>query len=430
MPNEPNRTRTLRKLCDAAVAALGLFALAGIAACDAPPDSDLAGERAPDPWGVDDLGSSALSGRQPAEDVESLGAQRDVFTPFVAAPIASPRPVLASDGRRHILYELQMTSTSSSAAALGRVETIDPATGEALVTMEGAGIVANAAGLSGGATLAAGATAYLFMHLPLAERARVPARLVHRFTVTLAPELPGVAQDFRSGPTRVSGAGPVVAGAPLVGARWVAVNGCCAEVTSHRGALLPINGGLHLSQRFAIDFVQLGADGRLFVGPPDALTSYRYYGTPVLSVAPGVVVRVRDGLPDNVPGTLPPDVGADTAGGNHVVVDLGGGRFAFYAHLKPGSLRVEAGDRVGRGRVLGLLGNSGNSTAPHLHFHVMDTPSPLGSDGLPYVFRAFRSEGTVSNGEEVLAGAPAAFDGALRGTFADRLPLDVQSVDF
>ena len=68
----------------------------------------------------------------------------------------------------------------------------------------------------------------------------------------------------------------------------------------------------------------------------------------------------------------------------YVVLDLGGGRFAFYAHLQPGSLRVKAGDRVKAGQVLGLVGNSGNSTEPHLHFHISNGISPLGSEGLPY----------------------------------------------
>jgi murein DD-endopeptidase MepM/ murein hydrolase activator NlpD len=63
--------------------------------------------------------------------------------------------------------------------------------------------------------------------------------------------------------------------------------------------------------------------------------------------------------------------------------------FAFYAHMQPGSLRVKLGEKVRRGQVLGLVGNSGNSTAPHLHFHVTDANSPLESEGLPYVFESF-----------------------------------------
>ena len=67
-----------------------------------------------------------------------------------------------------------------------------------------------------------------------------------------------------------------------------------------------------------------------------------------------------------------------------MILDLGGGKFAFYAHIQPGTLRVKTGDRVTRGQVLGLVGNSGNSTEPHLHFHISDSPLPLESEGLPY----------------------------------------------
>jgi murein DD-endopeptidase MepM/ murein hydrolase activator NlpD len=83
----------------------------------------------------------------------------------------------------------------------------------------------------------------------------------------------------------------------------------------------------------------------------------------------------------------------ETVGGNHVILDLGQGRYAFYAHLQPGSLRVKAGDKVRRGQVVGLVGNSGNSTEPHLHFHISDANSPLGSDGLPYLLPAFEVQG-------------------------------------
>ena len=76
-------------------------------------------------------------------------------------------------------------------------------------------------------------------------------------------------------------------------------------------------------------------------------------------------------------------------GGNYLILDVGAGRYAFYAHLQPGSLRVNIGDRVKRGEVLAKLGNSGNSTAPHLHFHICDHNAALQCQGMPYVLEAF-----------------------------------------
>ena len=77
------------------------------------------------------------------------------------------------------------------------------------------------------------------------------------------------------------------------------------------------------------------------------------------------------------------------------ILDLGDGRYALYAHLKPGSVSVREGERVQQGQMIGELGNSGNSTGPHLHFHVMDSPSGVVADGVPYVFADFELTGTV-----------------------------------
>ena len=112
-------------------------------------------------------------------------------------------------------------------------------------------------------------------------------------------------------------------------------------------------------------------------------------------MADGVVTEVKDGIPENVPGitSRAVPITLETVGGNHVILDIGGGHFAFYAHLQPGSLRVELGDKVRRGQVLGLVGNSGNSTEPHLHFHIENGSSPLGAEGLPYSLASFQVVG-------------------------------------
>ncbi len=82
-----------------------------------------------------------------------------------------------------------------------------------------------------------------------------------------------------------------------------------------------------------------------------------------------------------------------TIAGNFVILDIGAGFYAFYAHIVPGTIAVKLGDRVKPGEVLGLLGNSGNSGAPHLHFHVGDRPSPLGAEGVPFVIDFYEKLG-------------------------------------
>jgi murein DD-endopeptidase MepM/ murein hydrolase activator NlpD len=143
--------------------------------------------------------------------------------------------------------------------------------------------------------------------------------------------------------------------------------------------------------------------------------AYFAYGSEVLAVADSTVAAVKDGIPENVPGvnSRAVPITLDTVGGNYVVLDLGGGRFAFYAHLQPGSLKVKAGDKVRRGQILGLVGNSGNSTEPHLHFHVSNGISTLGSEGMPYLIDSF----------EVTAGAGV-------GAKTNALPLEGARVKF
>lgn len=375
--------------------------------------------------------TAALKGAQPPPPPP---AQPDVLTPLVASPLASPHPVLGADGRRHLVYELQLINPTPAAITVDRVEALDPASGRVLAVLEGDAVAALmvpfATAPVPGATLGPGGAGFILMDASLPKNADVPARIVHDFSLSFEPN-PGLPSEERSGSTEVSRERAVVIDRPLRGARWVVSSGCCAALNPHRSTVQPMNGAFHVPERFAIDFVQLDAEGRLFQGPPDELSSYPFYGADVVSVAPGVVVRIQDGLPDNTPvGSVPPDLTLETAGGNYVVVAIGAGRFAFYAHLQPGSLTVDVGDHVKRGEVLGLLGNSGNSDLPHLHFHVMDTPSPLASDGLPYEFRSFGSEGTIANAQEVLAGGIATIDPALSGPHSRQLPLDLEVVSF
>jgi hypothetical protein len=222
---------------------------------------------------------------------------------------------------------------------------------------------------------------------------------------------------------------PVEIAPPLSGPRWMDTGGCCPPTSYHRTTVLPINGALHDAQRYAIDFVQLDQSGRLFTGPANELSSYKYFRTPIHAVADGVVVRILDGEPDQTPGGFPV-LPIDKIDGNFVVMDIGNGHYAFYAHFTAG-LKVRLGQRVRQGQVLGYLGNTGNSDAPHLHFHVMDGPSPLGSNGLPYAFTKFKGSGIVTNQEATFTGTPAVIDrNQLSGWFRDVLPSDRQVVVF
>jgi murein DD-endopeptidase len=134
----------------------------------------------------------------------------------------------------------------------------------------------------------------------------------------------------------------------------------------------------------------LGPDGRLFHGDSKSNANFYRYGE-VVAVAGGRVSDLKDGLPENVgsneQGTRA--IALENIAGNYLILDLGQGRFALYAHLQPGSLRVKLGDKVKVDQVLARLGNSGNSDAPHLHIQLMDANSPLDAEGLPYELETF-----------------------------------------
>jgi len=124
------------------------------------------------------------------------------------------------------------------------------------------------------------------------------------------------------------------------------------------------------SQRYAYDLLQV-RDGFSYKGDATRNESYYAFGQPVFASQDGKVVHVTDGIKDNVPvGAMNPEHPA----GNAVVIDHGNGEFSYLAHLKEGSVKVKVGDKVSRGDEIGLCGNSGNSSEPHLHYQVSDGP--------------------------------------------------------
>ncbi len=150
-------------------------------------------------------------------------------------------------------------------------------------------------------------------------------------------------------------------------------------------------------QRFAYDILIL-EDGVSHTGDGKSNEQYHCFGKPLLAPGAGDVFAAQDGIPDCVPGQPNPARPL----GNHVILDHGNGEFSFLAHLKQGTVRVRAGQRVAAGDVLGLCGNSGNSTEPHLHYHLQTTGTFQGGEGLPAQFTDYIADGKpVSRGEPV-----------------------------
>jgi hypothetical protein len=336
-------------------------------------------------------------------------------TPLLMRVLDPPEPVKGTDGKYHLVYELVLTNSSPGTATVQSIQTIDPKTGEVVDSLARAEVAARTVLLGdiSGATadkIGSGRVALVFLDATFKDLRDVPKHVEHRVRTSFdipagfgSNLFPKQTTDVGAG-TGVSRKKPVVLSPPLKGKNWVAFNGCCT-VSPHRGAMFAIDQKLLATERYAIDWVQGDNEGN--VPFPDAnhtkLTDFPAYGDPVFSVAGGRVVKVVDKFPDAKPGQPDPDLTLEEAAGNHVILYIGGGRYAFYAHLKPGSIKVEEGDRVRSGQRIATLGNSGNTSEPHLHFHVMDGPLPLGADhNLPYVFDSFRYQGHMEIGEQDL----------------------------
>jgi hypothetical protein len=328
------------------------------------------------------------------------------LTPLVGDVLWAPRVAVGSDGNKHLVYELRLANAAPASAELHKIEVLEPATGKVLHILERDAIAKrfSIGGRRGAesADLAGAQFGVLFLHVVVASGTPVPRGILHRVSFRLLT--PGVDMVETTGPSPVADAPLPVLGPPLIGKGYIAADGCCDSIR-HVRALLPLNGRYALAQRFAIDWEQLNADSRLVSGDLKDVKNYVIFGKDVLAVADGTVVASRNDLPEQVPGALPANLPIDQADGNFVVQDIGNGAFVLYAHMQPGSVTVKAGAKVKRGDLLGKVGNTGNTSAPHLHLHVMDGPEPLLANGIPYVFDSFTL--TAIN-----SGGTAAFDKA------------------
>ena len=335
------------------------------------------------------------------------------MTPLLLDVQDPPVPFRGSDGQVHLVYELWMTNFSSAEVSVERVEVLSADV--VLQTLDAdaiAGRLQAAGQRESAGKLAGSAQGLLFLHVTLAAGSPIPTHLSHRVTVHASAAPPGRQEITESGGEVTVDRQTVVSiGPPLHGEGYISADSCC-DAVRHTRAALPVNGRVWLAQRHAVDWEQLDAQGRIYAGDREKLESYTIFGKPVVAVADAVVASVTDGLPEQTPGKYPTNIPLDEADGNSVILDLGEQHYAVYAHMQPGTIQVRAGQRVGAGQLLGLVGNSGNSVAPHLHFQMSDRPSSLASNGLPYEIKEFqitgKSAGTKAFDEAEEKGTPLA----------------------
>lgn len=358
-------------------------------------------------------------------------------TPLTALEIRAPRApqvVTGTDGRRHLEYDLIITNVFTADASLGGVEVYD-GRGRLLLELSGAelaGVTTEFLGTDPTTTVPKSGAVLTVIDVVLPPGAPVPARVTHRVGYSLPEDAPFVkllGSRTVAGPVLApERRAPIVVAPPLRGPGWIAVNACC-QPSSHRSFVLSANGALVTPEVFAIDF-SLQRDGLLFTGDGSQNAQWLGHGAPVVAASDGTVVAAVDGIPEVPPNTTAADnptlTDTDSFGGNHVLVRMRPGVFALYGHLIPGSLRVAVGDRVVASQQLGLLGNTGNTSAPHLHFGLIDGLGVLSSDSLPFVIDSFTFGGVATFTEDgvSISGSPRPVVRAhpLSNTIADFAP--------
>lgn len=319
----------------------------------------------------------------------------------------TPEPVLGTDGRWHAVYEVYLLNSAPVPQALTLIEVIDARNDRALLrfdTPEAIRAVTTTSTTAGDGVdeLPPNAGGVVFVDLSAKRRGALPKQIEHRFV----SRIEDVELSFTGAATNVSARPAVRISPPLVGDGYMNENGCCGR-SDHTRAVLTIDGTRWLAQRFAIDWIRLDDQDRPYVGDFRVNENWIVYGDPIVSASGGRVLETLNTLPENTPPTPASNLTSFTALGNHVIVDMGNGRYALYAHMQPGSVAVRVGQRVRPGQLLGRVGNTGSSTAPHLHFHVTDGPAAIGSNGAPWVFHRFDLAARALNADEVNADDPA-----------------------
>lgn len=323
---------------------------------------------------------------------------------------AEPVPV-AANGQRVLAYEMHITNFGREALTLRRIE-VYGGRGEALATFEGktlaqmVSLVGKPMDMSGekaadqnphldpGRRL----IAYLWLALPLQEAA--PTSLRHRLSFTVEGGEGTAKESHIDGiVVPVSTERAPLLQPPLRSGEWLAGEGP-GNTSDHRRSVVALEGRTYIAQRFATDWMMVGKNTNTFHDSREKNENFWGYGQAVYAVASGEVTEVVDKFPDNKPGELPQPVTLENIAGNHVIVRIAADRYVLFAHLKAGSVRVRLHQHVSAQDVIAQVGNSGQATAPHLHFQVMDENSPLAAEGAPYLFRSFTFLGYGRDFEE------------------------------
>jgi len=338
--------------------------------------------------------------------------QAEVTTTALTVWAVNPPIRLAgSDGKTHLEYDLILQSMFNAPVTVSSIEVLAP-DGASLLKLDGDDVAKfTTPAFIGPPTAVVPPSGALGTVIDVVVPTdKVPDRLNHR--ISYRPGTSDVGSivgtsDIVGPELDVDPRPPVVIASPLKGQAWLNGNSCCVPESPHRRGRIAVDGNsIKKFEEFAVDWVQL-RDGKLFDGDGSRNEHWYGFGADVVAVADGSVAAVFDGMGEQTPNT--PAVGLRGPrdySGNHVSLQISPGVWAAYAHLQPGSITVKTGDEVKKGQVIGKLGNTGNSSAPHLHFQLSDGPEITTSNSLPFSLESYQLAGAVD---------PAQFNDAADG---------------
>jgi Peptidase family M23 len=342
-------------------------------------------------------------------------AEPDRPTAILVSPIHEAQIVRGDDGKDHVEYELLVVNVFPEPVTLSSVAVLD-STAKELMRIEGDALSAATQTLfAKTATSVVPASAAVSVDVDLIlPPDTAPERVTHRIAYTLKAgselalfvgslevDAPEVAIDRQPA---------IVIRPPVKGNGWLATSACC-KPNVHRDERIAINGvRIETGETFAVDLARVKND-RLFDGDGKRVEQYYGFGEDVLAVADGTVVSIHDGVPDQTPFVFMVPQSKSDYGGNNLILQIAPDVFAWYAHLRQGSIAVKVGDAVKAGTPIAKLGNTGPSEGPHLHLGLINKPDPIAGRSLPFVFDRFTFVGAVdldaSKGDRLVIQADA-----------------------
>jgi murein DD-endopeptidase len=321
--------------------------------------------------------------------VNNTSAQTDQQVLNIQVP--SILELLTIDGKLTAYYELNLRNSSNDTLNLKKVSIIDINDNSILFISQEKDLQSryakiNAVSRDTNLQMLPGTASTIYIELLL------PANNIKKSAHLIGFEIGGRGNarfvTIQSSPTEYSSITKLVLSTPLKDGNWAAVYEPSWE-RGHRRVQYKVNGKARIPGRYAIDFIKIDSSGKYANGDENIIKNWIGYGADVLSVADGTVSSIKNDFTESPTLSEHPNYSSEMATGNYISIKIGNKQFAFYEHLQPNSIKVKVGQRIKKGEVIASLGFTGQTTGPHLHFHIADKDSPLEAEGIPFVFDSF-----------------------------------------